>query len=192
MSQKSLPERGFAVLGTSRFLLIAVWATAISSISSSQKFQAELDKGTDPTKITTFYDTMTTFTSAAMIGTWFITGFWLKQATQNVLANGGSTKLSPNWALWSWVVPVVSLWFPRRMVLDVLPSQSDVTTRDVNTWWFTFIGFLLVNDYGVVMSIQSADVNPIHPNFEIAGACMLTASYLVWKRIVSVTSNVPT
>lgn len=189
MAQKSLTERGLAVLGTSRFLLIAVWGTAIASISSSQKFQAELDKGTDPTKITTFYDTMSTFTSAAMIGTWLITGFWLKQATLTVNANGRSTKLSPNWSLWSWVVPVVSLWFPRRMILDVLPTQTDVKPQDINTWWLTFLGFLLVNDYGVVLSIQSGDTNPIHPNFELAGACMLTASYFVWKRIVVAISN---
>ena len=189
MANKSLSERGLAVLGTSRFLLIAVWATAISSVSSSQTFQAELDKGTDPTKITTFYDTMSTFTSAAMIGTWIITGYWLKQATQEVLDRGGATKLSPRWALWSWLVPVVSLWFPRRMIVDVMPSQTDVSIRDINTWWLSFLGWLLVNDYGVALSIQSAETNPIHPNFEIAGACMLTASYLVWKRIVVAVSN---
>lgn len=185
MGPKTLQDRGLAVLGTSRFLLIAVWATAISSISSSQTFQAELDKGTDPAKITTFYDTMSTFTSAAMVGTWIVTGFWLKQATLNAIARGQSPKLSPNWALWSWVVPVVSLWFPRSMVASALPSsQQIITKQEINTWWLTFLGFLLVNDYDLVVSLQSASLNPIHPNFEIAGACMLTASYWVWKRIV--------
>lgn len=185
MAQKSLQERGLAVLSTSRFLLVAVWATAISSISSSQKFQAELDKGTDPAQITTFYDMMSTFTSAAMIGTWIITGYWLKQATEEALATGRETRLSPRWGLWSWIVPVVSLWFPRRMILDVLPAQDEnLKPNEVNTWWLTFLGFLMINDYGLVLTIQSASENPIHPKYDIAGACMLTASYLVWRRIV--------
>ena len=135
MAQKSLQERGLAVLGTSRFLLIAVWATALSSVSSSQKYQAELDKGTDPTQISTFYDMMSTF-------------------------------------------------------IDVMPNNSEnVKPNELNTWWLTFLGFLMINDYGVVLTIQNASENPIHPNYDIAGACMLTASYLVWKRIVVSVSN---
>jgi hypothetical protein len=190
MAEKTFQDRGLAVLGTSRFLLLAVWATAISSISSSQKYQAELDKGTDPSQISTTYDLMSTFTSAAMIGTWIISGYWLKQATELAITNGRTPKHSPRWALWSWIVPVVSLWFPRRMILDVMPASSDIVKpNEINTWWLTFLGFLLLNDYGVVLSIQSAEANPIHPNYEIAGACLLTASYFVWKRVVTAVSN---
>jgi hypothetical protein len=189
-TERSLQDRGLAVLGTSRFLLLAVWATALSSISSAQKFQAELDNGTDPTKISTFYDIMSSFTSAAMIGTWIISGYWLKQATEQVQAAGRETKHSPRWALWSWVVPVVSLWFPYQMIKDVLPRDAKAfPQKDINTWWLTFLGFLLVNDYGLAISIQESAANPIHPTYELAGACLLTGSYFVWKRIVSTVST---
>lgn len=189
MAQKSLQERGLAVLSTSRFLLVAVWGTALSSISSSQRFQEELDKGTDPANISTFYDMMSTFTSAAMIGTWVITGFWLKQATEQTLAAGRQTRLSPRWAFWSWIVPVVSLWFPRRMIADVLPANAEnFKPNELNTWWLTFLGFLIINDYGLVLTLQSASENPINPQYDIAGACMLTASYFVWKKIVALIS----
>lgn len=43
------------------------------------------------------------------------------------------------WAGWGWFVPFVSLWFPRRIMLDIWDASSPAGTRAphglVNTWW---------------------------------------------------------
>ena len=43
------------------------------------------------------------------------------------------------WAGWGWLVPVVNLWYPRRIMLDIWDASSPVGTRAsqalVNAWW---------------------------------------------------------
>ncbi|WP_329272167.1 DUF4328 domain-containing protein [Streptomyces sp. NBC_01451] len=56
------------------------------------------------------------------------------------------------WAGWGWFVPVVSLWFPRRIMLDIWDASSPAATRAshalVNAWWTLWLIALFTNRLG--------------------------------------------
>ncbi|MEU7433457.1 DUF4328 domain-containing protein [Streptomyces sioyaensis] len=43
------------------------------------------------------------------------------------------------WAIWGWFVPVVNLWFPRRVAIDIWKASADENTgsRALLNWWWT-------------------------------------------------------
>ncbi|MFF8476955.1 DUF4328 domain-containing protein [Streptomyces sp. NPDC015414] len=56
---------------------------------------------------------------------------------------------SAPWAVFSWLIPVINMWVPRGLVLDVLRAGGPAAAgrRDrvlVNVWWATWIGHALV------------------------------------------------
>ncbi|MFJ9817262.1 DUF4328 domain-containing protein [Streptomyces sp. NPDC101151] len=60
---------------------------------------------------------------------------------------------SAPWAVFSWLVPVVNLWVPRGLVLDMHRASGPGTTegRDrvlVNAWWAAWVGRALVVTMG--------------------------------------------
>ncbi|GAA3868515.1 hypothetical protein GCM10023084_22100 [Streptomyces lacrimifluminis] len=56
------------------------------------------------------------------------------------------------WAGWGWFVPVVSLWFPRRIMLDIWDASSPAGTRTshalVNAWWTLWLVAVLTRRLG--------------------------------------------
>ncbi|MFC9847302.1 DUF4328 domain-containing protein [Streptomyces sp. NPDC060223] len=56
------------------------------------------------------------------------------------------------WAGWSWFVPVVNLWFPRRIMLDIWDASTAVGSRGshglVNAWWTLWIVSLFADQAG--------------------------------------------
>ncbi|WP_333774364.1 DUF4328 domain-containing protein [Streptomyces sp. IBSBF 3136] len=56
---------------------------------------------------------------------------------------------SDPWAVFSWLIPVINMWVPRGLVLDVLRASGPggAGRRDrvlVNVWWATWVGHALV------------------------------------------------
>ncbi|MEU9447495.1 DUF4328 domain-containing protein [Streptomyces sp. NPDC048277] len=56
---------------------------------------------------------------------------------------------SPGWAIGGWFVPVVNLWYPRRITLDIWDASSPWgTTRShtlVNAWWTLWLAALVAD-----------------------------------------------
>ena len=141
----------------------------------------------------TAYDAMTVIIPITMISSWVITSLWLKQlhicATE---VDPAAIRLKRPWVFWSWIVPVVSLWFPKNLIDDLLKTKGSeeakkLIGKDSMTWWLTWIGYALVNNFSTVAAFDApSDYVPIRPEIEIAAACLMTGSYLVWIRIVRV------
>jgi hypothetical protein len=192
MSEKTAkPMSGRQVIASSSSLLAAVWIVALASIPSAQSYRDQLASGTAADQIVTAYDAMTVIIPITMISSWVITSLWLKKlhiaATVN---NPTAMRLKRPWVFWSWIVPVVSLWFPKGIVEDLLKANGSdeaksLIGKDTLTWWLTWVGFALVNNVGIVSAFDAPDgYVPIRPELELAGACLLTGAYLVWIRIV--------
>ena len=192
MSEKTAkPMSGRQVMASSSSLLAAVWIVALASIPSAQSYRDQLASGTAADQIITAYDAMTVIIPITMISSWVITSLWLKKLHIAATAiNPSAMRLKRPWVFWSWIVPVVSLWFPKNIIEDLLKAEgSDESTsligKDTLTWWLTWVGFALVNNIGIVSAFDAADgYVPIRPELELAGACLLTGAYLVWIRIV--------
>jgi Domain of unknown function (DUF4328) len=192
MSEKTAkPMSGRQVIASSSSLLAAVWIVALASIPSAQSYRDQLASGTAADQIVTAYDAMTVIIPITMISSWVITSLWLKKLHIAATAtNPTAMRLKRPWVFWSWIVPVVSLWFPKNLIEDLLKSEGSdesksLIGKDTLTWWLTWVGFALVNNIGIVSAFDAAEgYVPIRPELELAGACLLTGAYLVWIRIV--------
>ena len=192
MSEKTAkPMSGRQVIASSSSLLAAVWIVALASIPSAQSYRDQLASGTAADQIVTAYDAMTVIIPITMISSWVITSLWLKKLLIAATAtNPTAMRLKRPWVFWSWIVPVVSLWFPKNIIEDLLKAEGSdesksLIGKDTLTWWLTWVGFALVNNIGIVSAFDAADgYVPIRPELELAGACLLTGAYLVWIRIV--------
>jgi hypothetical protein len=192
MSEKTAkPMSGRQVIASSSSLLAAVWIVALASIPSAQSYRDQLASGTAADQIVTAYDAMTVIIPITMISSWVITSLWLKKLHIAATAtNPTAMRLKSPWVFWSWIVPVVSLWFPKRLIEDLLKSEGSneaksLIGKDTLTWWLTWVGFALVNNVGIVAEFDAPDgYVPIRPELELAGACLLTGAYMVWIRIV--------
>ncbi len=185
------PMSGRQVIASSSSLLAAVWIVALASIPSAQSYRDQLASGTAADQIVTAYDAMTVIIPITMISSWVITSLWLKKLHIAATAtNPAAMRLKRPWVFWSWIVPVVSLWFPKNIIEDLLKAEGSdeaksLIGKDTLTWWLTWVGFALVNNIGIVSAFDAADgYVPIRPELELAGACLLTGAYLVWIRIV--------
>lgn len=185
------PMTGRQVIAASSSLLAAVWIVALTSMSSAQNYRDQLASGTPADQIVTTYDAMAVLIPITMITSWIITSRWLKRlhiaATE---ANESAIRLKRPWVFWSWIVPVVSLWFPKNLIEDLLKANGSdeaksLVGKDTLTWWLTWVGFALVNNVGIVSVFDAPEgYVPIRPELELAGACLLTGAYMVWIRIV--------
>jgi hypothetical protein len=192
MSEKTAkPMSGRQVIASSSSLLAAVWTVALASIPSAQSYRDQLASGTAADQIVTAYDAMTVIIPITMISSWVITSLWLKKLHIAATAtNPTAMRLKRPWVFWSWIVPVVSLWFPKNIIEDLLKAEGSdesksLIGKDTLTWWLTWVGFALVNNIGIVSAFDATDgYVPIRPELELAGACLLTGAYLVWIRIV--------
>ena len=82
-----------------------------------------------------------------MCGMVFI--LWFRQMRENAqLFAPDAHRRSPGWAVWGWIVPVVFLWFPRRITLDIgtaselprdVPDAPRTPVTLVNAWWAVWI-----------------------------------------------------
>jgi len=192
MSEKTAkPMTGRQVIAASSSLLAAVWIVALTSMSSAQNYRDQLASGTPTEQIVTTYDAMAVLIPITMITSWIITSRWLKRLhIAATAANESAIRLKRPWVFWSWIVPVVSLWFPKNLIEDLLKANGSdeaksLVGKDTLTWWLTWVGFALVNNVGIVSAFDAPEgYVPIRPELELAGACLLTGAYMVWIRIV--------
>lgn len=176
---------------SSSLLLGTAWLAALASISGAQSYRNQLDAGIETAKIFTTYDSLASIVPITMIVAWIFTTRWLNELYKVAKdTNPVAMRLKRPWIFWGWIVPVVSLWFPKLLIEDLLKfrnseQSNELVGRETLTWWLTWVGFALVNNVGIVSAFRAPDgYIPIRPELEIAGACILTASFVVWVRIV--------
>ena len=184
------------VINTSALVLGAVWLVALSSIPSAQNYQQQLDSGVAARDISTIYSSLLLLVTLAQISAWFATVKWMQLRYQErVKVAPSSMRLSYRWVTWCWIVPIVSLWYPKRMIDDLVnatpssptPSGASDNSEPINTrlWWATWITYsLMTNLTTLQMALLPENTVPFKPSNEIAGACILTACFTVWVRII--------
>ncbi|MEU5045065.1 DUF4328 domain-containing protein [Streptomyces griseorubiginosus] len=88
-------------------------------------------------------DVLTGLAAAAQVGVLlvcavvFVVWLWRVRVNAEVFAPDGHRK-ARGWVIAGWIVPFVSLWYPRRIVLDVWDASVGDRPRGhalVNVWW---------------------------------------------------------
>ncbi|MER7841009.1 DUF4328 domain-containing protein [Streptomyces sp. NPDC096040] len=95
--------------------------------------------------------------SVAMVACVVVYLCWFQRVRANAqVFDPLGQSMSPGWAIGGWFAPVVSLWFPRRITLEIWDASSPWgTTRShllVNVWWpmwlvSLFFGRMAKGDY---------------------------------------------
>jgi len=184
------------VLITSRLMLASTWIVALSSIPSARDYQQQLDDGVAAKNIATLFSTLLILVTITSILAWFAVVAWMRQRYDQHEANGtGSMRLSRGWITWSWLLPIVSFWYPKKMIddllaasrsgVDILPRATTEPPINTRLWWATWVTYTIMTNLTTVQLVfLPKDTVPFQPSAEIAAACILTASYTVWERIV--------
>ncbi|MFG2354705.1 DUF4328 domain-containing protein [Streptomyces sp. NPDC048521] len=72
----------------------------------------------------------------------YLCWLWRVRVNAEVFNPGGHSK-ARGWTIGGWFVPVVNLWFPRRVVLDIFDSSATWANRPghalVNAWWSVWL-----------------------------------------------------
>ncbi|MEU4769347.1 DUF4328 domain-containing protein [Actinosynnema sp. NPDC023794] len=81
-------------------------------------------------------------------GVVFVVWTWNARSNADLVAPDAH-HLPKRWAIWGWL-PVISFWFPRRVVVDVwqasLPRHELGRGRaEVNWWWGLFIAYHVID-----------------------------------------------
>ncbi|MFI5531082.1 DUF4328 domain-containing protein [Kitasatospora sp. NPDC051853] len=82
-------------------------------------------------------------------GVVFLCWFWRVRKNAEALAPHFPHRKRRAWAIWGWIVPIVSLWFPLQMTQDVLragsPQQAPGRGEGlIGGWWAAWIVSLML------------------------------------------------
>ncbi|MGW2705899.1 DUF4328 domain-containing protein [Streptomyces sp. NPDC001340] len=115
---------------------------------------------------------------------------WFSRCRRNAqLLSPGPLPGSAAWAVFAWLIPVVNLWVPRGLVLDVhrasQPGAAEKRDRVlVNVWWTAWAGHAVVVAVGNQLSRGA-----LLPHLLVAEAFDLTAAALAIAVIQRVTAR---
>ncbi|WP_020118698.1 DUF4328 domain-containing protein [Streptomyces canus] len=102
----------------------------------------------------------------------FVIWLWRVRVNAEVFAPGGHSK-ARGWVIAGWVVPFVSLWYPRRVVLDVWDASSAEGQPKghalVNVWWTLW---LLTNVAGRFLANMAGEADTSQEIHDTMGQLM--------------------
>ncbi|GGN90538.1 hypothetical protein GCM10011579_086490 [Streptomyces albiflavescens] len=90
--------------------------------------------------------------STALLATIVVYLIWFHRVRINAeVFNPFGHSKGRGWTGWGWFVPVVNLWFPRRIMLDIWDASSPLGRARhglVDAWWTLWVIALLANRAG--------------------------------------------
>ncbi|MEU2165067.1 DUF4328 domain-containing protein [Streptomyces sp. NPDC019208] len=96
---------------------------------------------------------------------------WFRQMRENAqLFAPDAHRKSPGWAVWGWIVPVVFLWFPRRITLDIwtaselrrdVPDAPRTPVTIVNVWWTVWICDVMLSNLASRYYVRAEEADAI-------------------------------
>ena len=87
----------------------------------------------------------------------FIMWLWRARANAQLLVGPHGQRLTREWVIGAWICPVVNLWFPYRVVVDVwrasAPDRGRLGDGLVAWWWLAFVVSWLFTRYITLVGI---------------------------------------
>lgn len=119
-----------------------------------------------------------------------VTWLWQARGTSEALMPNYRHNLSRPWLVASWVIPVVSLWFPLRGVRDIWVASALRNRGDrppFRLWWWAWVGFYALDNLAAVL-VWAAERVPGWlgwlGHLHLLSALCLLASLVGWVRVV--------
>jgi hypothetical protein len=110
---------------------------------------------------------------------------WQYRAATTARALGYPARRSPGLGAWSWVIPLVNLWFPYQAIRDLLPPGHALRALVLRTWLF-YIGSLLAVTVSYLVAFSSSGAGQAIGCLAIVGWILVgTGAYRVAKAVAA-------
>jgi hypothetical protein len=196
---------GTALLVLGALILLGDILRAVTAPAAVHAYEAAAAEGRDPTQIPTAHDAAGLL-YFVLLPTWIVGSLWLSRARENaVLIAPDRVRRSAVWAWLGWLVPIVSLWFPKQIVDDswwITSSSAAVGQRgryrDTNLWWGLWIAYTVLGNYAdnLVFKERLLGISDVHqgvvPALEIGVAILGTLAFAAWVPVVRGLSHAQT
>lgn len=195
-SQQPSPLRSVRGIGWAAMVLIVIEAV-VSIVTTAKAWSAYnvangYEQGTGPTKDDVVSAGLgllglgvLLIVAALAAGIVFLVWAWRARVNAESLAGPDSQRLRRGWTFWGWVCPIVNLWFPYQIMVDIYRASSvrkPATTAIVGVWWVA----MLLNELGqfAVRVTQSGNdvVQSLHDDATwqtIGAVCEVAAAVLI-------------
>ena len=164
------------------------WVRAAAAPAAADALRRAADAGEVPPL--TLYDGAATL-GIVVLPTWIVTSLWLQKVRANAAAIAPhEVRRSEVWSFLGWVVPVVSLWFPKQIVDDssrVAASALSVrgtVARPVPTlaWWLTWLAYSALGN--AAGGLPSSGATTVRPWVDLLAAATGTVALVLWLRVL--------
>jgi hypothetical protein len=139
-----------------RFAIGAAFVVTVASVASAVlAFPAAdgvtMDEGSETPAVIAYYDSFLIYLLAQIVA-YVVTCAWLHLARRNaeVLNPTYRHRHSLGWVWGSWLVPIVSLWFPYQVVADVRGATSPPGRSGpwlLRAWWAAWLLFGIASNF---------------------------------------------
>lgn len=169
--------------------------TAPAAVQTYEPYQYSFSGRTAAANIVTGYDLVAMVSFLVSIAAFILTGIWLTRARRNAdRIAPAEQRLTRIWVWLGWIVPIVSLWFPKRVVDDVWRSTVQSANRpDTGWWWGSWIVMQLFGGLAsAAFTITGEPRGYILEHLvllEVLTALAMTIAVVGWVRVVRVISQ---
>lgn len=183
------------IVGVAVAWTVVQWLVALAAPSAVRTYQDAIASRTPTAEISTTYDLLAIPLSLIGVAAFVLTVIWLARARRNAdRIAADQQRRSPVWVWLGWVVPIVSLWFPKQVVDDVWRSTVREPDRpSTGLWWGTWIAAqvlsaLAAQAFGFAGEPRTEFLEFL-VFFEGLTALLTTVAALQWIRVVRIVSR---
>ena len=159
-------------------LVLSALITATDVLGALTSFGADLAVADGPTLLYGLLASLNVLLLLAQVG---VSGTWLRQVRHNAaVLHPHGIDHKAHWSYLGWVVPLVSLFFPKQIVdqsWQLTAEAAGVKRGSTTLWWTLWIV------YGVLGTVYFR-IGGIHPRFELVIALASCAALLAWVQVV--------
>lgn len=182
-----------ALVGLAVGLVVIQWSMVVATPSAVRTYQDAVASGTPAFEIITAYDLLRFLWPPCEIAAFVVTGIWLARARRNAdRIAPDQQRRSSVWVWLGWIVPVVSLWFPKQVIDDVWRTTVRAAVpadRPSTGWWWglwiaaQLLGNLAARAFGLTGEPHVGYLEHLFL-IESLSALALTVAMTQWIRVV--------
>lgn len=187
---------GTAVIAVSALFAVLSWLDAWLAFRAQAVLDAGLARGEDLSDVVFPVDVVDLLEVVVLLVAWVLTSVWLGRGHAAARAAvPQAVRRSAVWVWIGWLVPVVSLWFPKQVVDDTWAVAAGRPAgrppRGTGWWWGTWLAGILLSRYGgtptatsTAASTAAAAAPSYGAGLRVITAIFLTVALVHWVRVV--------
>jgi hypothetical protein len=179
---------GRAVVVLSTVLTVLFWLSALLAPSARRSYQDAVAEGRSVTEVVTAYGLLGLVAYPVLISVWIVTCVWLSRARDNaLLIDPRGQRRAPAWAWLGWLVPIVSLWFPKQILDDTIKATAPAAGRppvSTDGYWAAWLAVTLLSALQFVLTVTADPEDSVIVWLEFAVAITTTVALVLWVIVV--------